>query len=137
MAKTLNHASLEELDDNVVIPTYDRSRLTAGIVHIGVGNFHRAHQAVYLERLFDMGLDHDWALMGAGVMPHDAAVREDLAKQDWLYTIVELDPSGLNARICGSMIDFCETDPAILVDTLCRPEIRIVSLTVTDRKSVV
>ncbi|MEO1264811.1 MAG: hypothetical protein AAFV26_03800, partial [Pseudomonadota bacterium] len=69
---------------------YDRSALTAGIVHIGVGNFHRAHQAVYLDRLFSLGVDHDWAIIGAGLMPYDAQMRADLRAQDWTSTVVEL-----------------------------------------------
>jgi len=127
---TLN--TLADHAKTVAIPSYSRDSLSAGIVHIGVGNFHRAHQAIYLDRLFNLGLDHDWALIGAGIMPGDKQIREDLASQDWLTTVVELDPSGLNARICGSMIDFCEINPAILIDRLSQPEIRIVSLTVTE-----
>ena len=50
------------------MPRYDRSALTRGIVHFGVGNFHRAHQAVYLDELFNAGDDHDWAIVGAGVL---------------------------------------------------------------------
>ena len=132
MTSKLSLNTLADLAQNVAVPSYHRDSLSAGIVHIGVGNFHRAHQAIYLDRLFNLGLDHDWALVGAGIMPGDEQVRTDLATQDWLSTVVELDPSGLNARICGSMIDFCEIDPAILIKTLSRPEIRIVSLTVTE-----
>ena len=132
MAQKLNKDLLNNLPANVAGPAYDRAALSAGIVHIGVGNFHRAHQAVYLDRLFAQGHDHDWALIGAGVKHYDAAMRDRLAPQDWLTTIVELDPSGLNARICGSMIDFLEVDHAALVQQLTKPEIRIVSLTVTE-----
>ncbi len=115
----------------ILLPDYDRSRLTPGIVHIGVGNFHRAHQAFYLDRLFGEGRDHDWAIIGAGLMPYDSAMRADLEKQDWLSTVVELDPQGLSARRIGSMIDFAEISPQGLLSALIRPEVRIVSLTVT------
>ena len=71
------------------MPRYRRSDLGAGIVHFGVGNFHRAHQAVYLDDLFNGGRDHDWALVGAGVRAADAVVREELGEQDWLTTVVE------------------------------------------------
>ena len=64
------------------VPTYDRSTLKAGIVHFGVGNFHRAHQAVYLDDLFATGSDHDWALIGAGVREADEAMRQKLMAQD-------------------------------------------------------
>lgn len=132
MAIQLTNSALPELDKAAAVPGYSRSDITPGILHIGVGNFHRAHQAVYLDQLFNLGLDHDWGLVGAGIKPYDAAMRSKLQKQDWLTTVVELDPKGLSARVCGAMIDFIETDPDILIDRLCQPDIRIVSLTITE-----
>ena len=87
----LSNATLGDLD--IARPTYDRSALTPGIVHIGVGNFHRAHQAWYLHRLMQNGQAHDWAILGAGVRPYDAAMREKLLAQDCLTTLIELDPA--------------------------------------------
>ncbi|WP_417669181.1 mannitol dehydrogenase family protein [Roseibium sp.] len=132
MAIELNQNALADLSSGVNAPNYDRSKLTAGIVHIGVGNFHRAHQAVYLDRLFAKGRDHDWAIVGAGVKSFDNAMRERLKDQDWLTTIVELDPNGFNATVIGSMIDFAEINPNVLIAQLIKPEIRIVSLTITE-----
>ncbi|MCB6179394.1 mannitol dehydrogenase family protein [Rhodobacter sp. Har01] len=116
------------------LPAYDRSRLTPGIVHIGLGNFHRAHMAVYLDDLFALGQGHDWAILGAGVRPADAAMRDALKSQDCLSTIIELDPAGKTARRIGAMVDFIEVQPdnAALIAAMSRPEIRIVSLTVTE-----
>ncbi|WP_018389988.1 mannitol dehydrogenase family protein [Ancylobacter sp. FA202] len=116
------------------LPAYDRARLTPGIVHIGLGNFHRAHQAVYLDDLFALGEGHDWAIIGAGVRPADAAMRDALKAQDCLSTVIELDPSGRRARRIGAMIDFLPVEPGngALIATMARPEIRIVSLTVTE-----
>ena len=88
------------------LPAYDRSKLTPGIVHIGLGNFHRAHMAVYLDDLFALGESHDWAIIGAGVRAPDARMRDAMLGQDCLSTIIELDPSGRSARRVGSMIDF-------------------------------
>ena len=118
----------------VALPAYDRSNLTPGIVHIGLGNFHRAHMAVYLDDLFAMGEGHDWAILGAGVRAPDARMREALKAQDCLSTIIELDPKGKTARRVGAMIDFIEVQPdnAALIAAMARPEIRIVSLTVTE-----
>ncbi|RVV96987.1 mannitol dehydrogenase family protein [Mesobaculum littorinae] len=132
MATKLDTSALADLPSDVTRPGYDRAALTPGILHIGIGNFHRAHQAVYLQRLFETGRDHDWALVGAGVRPGDTAMRDRLAAQDWLYTVVELDPEGLSAQVVGSMIDFCEVAPLKLVDRLSDPAIRIVSLTITE-----
>ncbi|MPT25158.1 MAG: mannitol dehydrogenase family protein [Starkeya sp.] len=116
------------------LPAYDRTRLTPGIVHIGLGNFHRAHQAVYLDDLFALGEGHDWAIIGAGVRPADAAMRDALKAQDCLSTVIELDPTGRRARRIGAMIDFLpvERGNGALIAAMARPEIRIVSLTVTE-----
>jgi mannitol 2-dehydrogenase len=119
---------------DVALPAYDRSKLTPGIVHIGLGNFHRAHMAVYLDDLFAMGLCHDWAILGAGVREGDARMREALKAQDCLSTVITLDPKGKSARRVGSMIDFLavERDNGALIAAMTRPDIRIVSLTVTE-----
>ena len=116
------------------LPAYDRTKLTPGIVHIGLGNFHRAHMAVYLDDLFAKGLCHDWAILGAGVREGDARMREALIAQDRLSTVIVLDPAGKSARRVGSMIGFIEVQPdnAALIAAMSRPEIRIVSLTVTE-----
>ncbi len=128
----LNLAALPQLPDGVAGPAYDRASLRAGILHVGVGNFHRAHMQVYLDRLFGMGRDHDFAIRGAGVRPTDAAMRERLASQDFLTTVVELDPTGLSARVIGSMIDFVPVEPEAVIAAMSDPAIRIVSTTVTE-----
>ncbi len=118
----------------VAMPAYDRNRLTPGIVHIGLGNFHRAHQAVYLDDLFAKGLGHDWAILGAGVREGDARMRDALMAQDCLSTVIELDPKGHKARRIGAMTGFIEVQPdnAALIAAMTDPAIRIVSLTVTE-----
>ncbi|WP_443135125.1 mannitol dehydrogenase family protein [Frigidibacter sp. ROC022] len=115
-------------------PGYDRAELTPGIVHIGLGNFHRAHQAVYLDDLMGQGRDHDWALLGAGVRAPDARMRSALKAQDCLSTVIERGPEGRFARVVGAMADFLPVDPgnAPLIAALSDPAIRIVSLTVTE-----
>jgi mannitol 2-dehydrogenase len=125
---------MNEKSQTFSMPAYDRGKLTAGIVHIGLGNFHRAHMAVYLDDLFAMGEGQDWAIIGAGVRAGDAAMREALAAQDYLSTVIELDPKGKSARRIGAMIDFVpvQHDNAPLIAAMARPEIRIVSLTVTE-----
>jgi len=116
------------------LPAYDRTKLTPGIVHIGLGNFHRAHMAVYLDDLFAMGQGMDFAILGAGVRPSDATMREALIAQDCLSTVIELDPAAKSARRIGSMVDFLpvSADNAPLIAAMIAPAIRIVSLTVTE-----
>ncbi len=129
----LSLASVGDLNTGVSVPKYSRSSLRAGIVHFGVGNFHRAHLGVYLDDLFNMGLNHDWAIIGAGVMPSDELMRQKLAAQDYLTTVIEQEAGCTAARVTGPMIDFIPTgDRKRLVDTMTDPAIRIVSLTVTE-----
>ena len=127
-------ANLEKLPKDISSVHYNRKQLSAGILHIGVGNFHRAHQAWYLHKLFEKGYDRDWAIIGSGVQDYDAAQREKLKKQDFLSTLIELDPSGCSLEIVGSMIDYVpvERGNKKLIACLANPNIRIVMLTITE-----
>ncbi|MEP2641068.1 mannitol dehydrogenase family protein [Roseobacter sp.] len=130
----LSNATLDDLAKHIRIPTYDRTALTPGIVHIGLGNFHRAHQSWYLHRLFDAGLCTDWAIIGAGVRAPDAAQRERLLAQDCLTTLIALDPASSSAEVVGSMIDYLPVSENhhALITQMADPCIRIVALTVTE-----
>ena len=129
----LTQDSLGSLATRVSIPGYDRAELSPGILHFGVGNFHRAHQAYYLDVLFNKGRDLDWAIVGAGVMPFDATIREVLAKQDFLTTVVEQEADSNRALVTGPMIDFLAPgDTGAIIEALAKPAIRIVSLTITE-----
>ena len=132
MLKKLNTLSLDEISRKISTPEYDRKALSAGIVHIGLGNFHRSHQAVYLNHLFHRGEGHDWGVIGAGIMAQDAFMRDKLLEQDCLYSVIRLDPRGYTGEVCGSLIDFAEVSSHGMFTAMCRPEIRIVSLTVTE-----
>ena len=133
MSIKLSQAALAHLPPGVAGPAYLRADLGAGILHFGVGNFHRAHLAVYLDELFNRGLDLDWAIVGAGVRPPDALAREKLAEQDWLTTVVEQEADATTARVIGPMVDFAPPgDSTATLAALTRPEIRIVSLTITE-----
>lgn len=130
----LSERTLARLPDGVLRPRYDRAALAPGIVHVGVGNFHRAHQAWYLHRLMQEGHALDWAVVGAGVRPPDAVMRERLLDQDCLTTLIELDPAARTVEVVGSMIDYVPVEAAngALVAAMADPRIRIVSLTVTE-----
>ncbi len=131
---SLSQKALGQIPASVAVPCYDRGALRAGIVHIGLGNFHRAHQAWYTHRLMQMGLAQDWAIIGAGVRPGDSAMRDRLLAQDCLTTLIELDPAGKSAEVTGAMVDFLvvEEDNAALIARMAQADIRIVSLTVTE-----
>ncbi|MBW4710120.1 mannitol dehydrogenase family protein [Roseobacter sp. YSTF-M11] len=131
----LKDAALTSLQPRIAVPRYDRSVLRPGILHVGVGNFHRAHQAIYLEDLHNAGGDPSWGICGAGVRAPDARMRVELSGQDWLYSVVEVDGTELAASVVGCMVDFVEIDPATnapLLAQMGHPDTRIVSLTVTE-----
>jgi mannitol 2-dehydrogenase len=130
----ISNSTLDDLPAFVERPNYDRSNLKAGIVHIGLGNFHRAHQAWYLHRLMQRGEALDWAIVGAGIMEFDKEQRQKLLSQDCLTTLVELDPDGQSVEVIGSMIDYVEISNgnSALIKLMSDADIKIISLTVTE-----
>jgi mannitol 2-dehydrogenase len=130
----LTDATVADLPEGIERPRYNRSRLSPGIVHIGLGNFHRAHQAWYTHRLMQEGRAQDWAILGAGVRPYDAAMRDKLLAQDCLTTLIELAPESRSAEVTGAMIDYLpiEEGNGPLIRAMADPRIRIVGLTVTE-----
>mgnify|MGYP001819240990 FL=1 len=129
----LSEASVRSLDPRVLVPAYDRSVLGRGIVHIGVGGFHRAHQAVYLDDVCRLGVS-EWSITGAGVLPGDTAMAAAMASQDYLYALVTRDAQTTDVRVIGAITDYVlasdELEP--LVARLASPETRIVSMTITE-----
>jgi mannitol 2-dehydrogenase len=133
LATPLSLANLAKLRRDVARPAYAREDLSPGILHFGVGNFHRAHLQVYLDRLMNAGRDRDWAIVGAGVTPYDVKMRDALVGQDLLSTVVEQSAAVSAARVTGVMTDFLPPmDTRAMIDALSDPAIRIVSLTVTE-----
>lgn len=132
MSFTLSTANLGNIA-GAAKPAYDRTKLKQGILHFGVGNFHRAHQAVYLDELFNLGDGHDWAIVGSGVMASDKRMIDALAGQDFLTTVVEQEAAHSQARITGPMTGAVEPgNAAAIIARLVDPAIRIVSLTITE-----
>lgn len=133
MATKLSLGNLKEIGATLEVPSYARDDLSPGIIHFGIGNFHRAHQATYLNQLFCSGMGHDWAIVGAGVLEGDRRAREVLRAQDWLTTVVEQEADRSRAHVIGSMIDYIEpADTAAIIARLTDPRTRIVSLTITE-----
>ncbi|MBF4601596.1 mannitol dehydrogenase family protein [Frigoribacterium sp. VKM Ac-1396] len=119
----------------VAVPGYDRTGLTAGIVHFGVGGFHRAHQAMVIDRLLAAGEARDFAICGVGVLEQDRRMKEVMDAQGGLYTLVLKHPDGRReARVIGSIVEYllAVDDPEGVVEKMASPETRIVSLTVTE-----
>jgi mannitol 2-dehydrogenase len=127
----LSNATLTSLPSTVSTPDYDRSALRSGVVHIGVGGFHRAHQAVYFDELARRGLAEGWALTGVGL--RSPRMGEVLPPQDCLYLIVERGAGVTSARVVGSMIRYLYggRQRAAVLDALSDPATRLVTLTIT------
>ncbi|MEV0457741.1 mannitol dehydrogenase family protein [Catellatospora methionotrophica] len=109
--------------------------MSTGIVHIGVGGFHRAHQAMVLDDLRVLGLAEGWGICGVGVLPGDRRMRDVLHAQEFGYTLVLKHPDGQQtARGIASIVDylFAPEDPAAVIEKMASPEVRIVSLTITE-----
>ena len=134
-AKRLTPSILSTLDDSILTPQYDRSKVQPGIVHIGVGGFHRAHQAYYMNQLFNKNQVSDWGIVGVGLMDRDRQMYEALNKQEGLYTLVTQHPDGkVDSEIIGSIQNmYLATEtPAEVIDLLASDSTKIISLTITE-----
>jgi len=131
----LNAQTLAKHAEHVPTPTYDRNVVRTGIAHIGVGGFHRAHLAAYLDALMRQGQALEWGICGIGVLPSDRRMQEALLAQDGLYTLVVKHADGTyEPRVIGSLVHylFAPDDPEAVLEQLADPGTRIVSLTVTE-----
>lgn len=131
----LSSATLKGVAPGVSVPSYDRKSLKTGIVHLGVGGFHRAHMAMAIDRLLNAGLAKEWAICGVGLLEHDRKMRDVFEQQDCLYTLVLKHPDGRReTSIIGSIVEyiFAPDDPQVLLEKLASPDTRIVSLTITE-----
>ena len=135
MMTVLTGETLARLNADVSVPRYDRRHVTTGIVHIGVGNFHRSHQAMYIDTLMNSGAAMDWGICGIGLQPSNRWMRDVLAAQDGLYTLVLRHSDGTwEARVIGSIVEylFAPDDPEAAIEKMAAPATRIVSLTITE-----
>jgi mannitol 2-dehydrogenase len=131
----LRQENLSKLSSKIGRPSYDRNSLKTGIVHIGVGGFHRAHEAYYTHLLLQEGLAKDWAICGVGLREGDRKMGEVLKKQDHLYTLIIRHPDGkIETTVIGSIIDYLlgPDDPQAVIDRMAALETRVVSLTITE-----
>ena len=131
---TLRAEHLAEIADRLATPSYPRATITPSIVHIGVGGFHRAHQAMFLDRLLATG-EERWGICGVGLLPGDAAMRDIMHRQQNLYTLVTTGADGDHqARVIGSIVEYlyAPDDTTQVLERLTNPATRIVSLTITE-----
>jgi mannitol 2-dehydrogenase len=135
MSKRLSNELLKDLPQEVAKPSYDRNLVKPGILHFGVGAFHRSHQALTIDRLLEKGLAQDWGIIGVGLLPSDFKMRDALVPQDCLYTLITKHSNGkIDYQVIGSIISylFAPDNPAHVIEKMIDPSIRIVSLTITE-----
>src|SRR5690606_9043600 len=125
-------ATLATLPQSVERPLYNRAEITAGIVHLGVGAFHRAHQAVYTDDILQEG-PPGWGIIGVSL--HSPATRDALEPQDHLYTVTIRSSGQEKGRVIGSILKLlvAPESPQAVLDAMCDPHVKIVSLTITEK----
>ena len=131
----LNRTAIPSLDESIAVPQYDVSRVEAGIVHVGVGGFHRAHEAMYVDAYMNVTGDTSWGICGVGLREADRHMQSRLKEQDYLYTLVEKHANGdRKARVIGALTDFliAGDSPVAIIDKMASEAIKIVSLTITE-----
>ncbi len=131
VARRLGRSTLGSLGPGVVVPTYDVDALRPGVVHLGTGAFHRAHQASYFHEIAQRGLSLDWGIIGSGL--HTGAMRRPFLAQDGLYSLVEVGDDVDRVRVIGSVRDYIDASsaPQGLVEAMARPSTRLVTMTIT------
>lgn len=132
MTHRLHSRHLKNLPAGVVRPAYPREALRTGIVHLGVGAFHRAHQALYTEELLNAGA-REWGILGVSL--RQATVPQTLAAQDGLYTVLTRDGGGAHCQVVGAIhqVSHAPADPGTLVARMADKAVQVVSLTVTEK----
>ncbi|RWA68110.1 MAG: mannitol dehydrogenase family protein [Mesorhizobium sp.] len=132
MNSRLSNATIAKLPGAIATPRYDRGTVTPGIVHLGVGAFHRAHQAAYVDACLADG-EANWGIVGVSLRSPDT--RDALAPQDGLYTLAVRDSAGEQLEVIGSILSLlvAPEDPGAVLAALTDPRIRIVTLTITEK----
>ncbi len=131
----LHQQALDSLSERLPCPVYKRQALKTGIVHIGVGGFHRSHQAYYIHQLLGNQDASSWAICGVGLREGDRKIKEVLHKQDGLYTLLVQHPDGkVDSQVIGAMQEYLLAidAPELVVNKLAHPDTKIVSLTITE-----
>jgi len=131
----LNQQNLTLIDTQISKPSFNRSMLKTGMVHIGVGGFHRAHQAYYLQELVAKTNGYDWGICGIGLREADRNISTILKKQDHLYTLLVKYPNGtVEPYIIGAIVDYklAVEDAQSVIDKMAHEDTKIVSLTITE-----
>lgn len=131
----LNQENLSLLPTNVIRPSFNRNNITTSILHIGVGNFHRSHQAYYTHELMERFNITDCGICGVDLLDSDRKIYNILKDQDGLYTLIAKEPNGTNkTKIIGSIIEyfFAPENPMAVIEKMANPSIQVISMTIAE-----
>lgn len=131
----LNQNTISKVGNRISGPSYDRQQLKTGIVHIGVGGFHRSHQAYYINQLFEKYQTLDWAICGVGLREGDRKMAEVMQEQDGLYTLITQYPNGkVEREVIGAIKEYMLAIemPQQVIEKMAHSDTKIVSLTITE-----
>lgn len=131
----LNTQNLTTISNQVSVPEYNRDAINTGIVHVGIGGFHRAHQAYYTDQLLKDPSFNNWGICGVALLDFDTKIYNVLKDQNGLYTLIvkELDGS-LTKKVIGAMVEylFASENPIKVIEKMANPDIKIITLTITE-----
>ena len=131
----LNSENLSSISERITIPQYDRTKIKTGIVHVGIGGFHRSHEAFYTDQLLHDQSITDWGICGIALLNFDTRIYNTLKEQNGLYTLIvkELDGTHTN-RVIGSIVEYlyAPENPTAVIEKMASPEVKIISLTITE-----
>ncbi|WP_077399446.1 mannitol dehydrogenase family protein [Cellulophaga omnivescoria] len=131
----LNNSNLSKISERVLVPNYDRNDIKTGIVHVGIGGFHRAHQALYTDLLLQNNNNKDWGICGVALLDFDTKIYNTLKEQDGLYTLIVKELDGTHTKqVIGSIVDylFAPEDPTKVIEKMAHSDVKIITLTITE-----
>lgn len=131
----LNNSNLSKISERVLVPNYDRNDIKTGIVHVGIGGFHRAHQALYTDLLLQNNNNKDWGICGVALLDFDTKIYNTLKEQDGLYTLIIKELDGTHTKqVIGSIVEylFAPEDPVKVIEKMAHSDVKIITLTITE-----
>ncbi|WP_040281742.1 mannitol dehydrogenase family protein [Psychroserpens damuponensis] len=131
----LNNKNLSAIGERIAVPTYNRDTIKTGIVHVGIGGFHRAHEAFYADQLLHDETIKDWGICGVALLDFDTKIYNTLKEQDGLYTLIVKELDGTHTkRVIGAITEclFAPESPTKVIEKMASPEVKIITLTITE-----
>ncbi|WP_405377846.1 mannitol dehydrogenase family protein [Nonlabens sp. Asnod3-A02] len=131
----LNTVNLSKISESIAVPTYDRTKVKTGIVHVGIGGFHRSHEAFYTDQLLHDPSSSEWGICGIALLEFDTKIYQTLKNQNGLYTLIVKELDGTQTtRVIGSIVEYlyAPENTLAVIEKMASPEVKIISLTITE-----